>query len=112
MARTTAPKPEKKKRTIKETLLKKIKARNSLSSIPTISNWGGMMIDPPSTCPHRFTAPDGGIWADRAVCFSVCADKCERYKWINKASNKQKAIEWKNCGVISFSFGEYNHENV
>lgn len=112
MARTTAPKKKKKKRTIKEILLNKINTRANCSNISIISNWGGMIVNPPNSCSKSFKSSDGGVWTDIGKCMTCCEQKCERYEWFIKSSDLQKAIEWKNCGVRNFGFGIYSQENV
>lgn len=114
MARTTLPKKKKKKkkRTIKEILLKKLNQEQQIQNRSVISNWGGMIVNPPKNCSKRFKAPDGGIWTDVGRCMTCCEQKCERYEWFCKSSDLQKAAEWKNCGVQNFGFGAYSQENV
>lgn len=116
MARTTKPKPKKifEERSLKHKIIARINRRFSTPNNKTITPMGGHLVNPPENCPWKKMAYDGGMWAEFPICGYYCElnKECERYRWFKKASDLERAREWKGVGVRYFMFGKYNQDNV
>ena len=116
MPRTTKPRPKNKtskKRSLKHAVLSMLKTK-SRDAKKLITPMGGHLVNPPENCPWKRMAYDGGMWVDFTLCAGFCDNRnsCERYQWFTKATDMERAKDWKRAGVKCFSFGQYNDKNT
>ena len=79
------------------------KRKRKQTTINTIQNVGGYLLNPPMGCPYKKTFDKISIWTDLAICFSICQNQCDHYKWFKKA-NKYKRVQYLLDNGVAYSY--------